>query len=107
MSALVPEHQVTARSVIDVAQDGILGLPFLLAPAFVLGGVLFAVSLLLARSVPTWLGVLSLVGPLLVFASSAGGVLTAALPLLPLGAALVMLAARAAQGPAGREPAAT
>ncbi len=47
MSALVPEHQDTARSVIDVAQDGILGLPFLLAPAFVLGGVLFAVSLLL------------------------------------------------------------
>ncbi len=40
-------------------------------------------------------------------ASGAGGVLTAALSLLPLGAALVMLAAGAAQGPAGREPAAT
>lgn len=107
MSALVPDHQDTARSVIDVAQDGILGLPFILAPAFVIGGVLFAVSLLQTRCVPTWLGVLSLVGPLLVFASSAGGVMTAALPLLPLGAALVLLAARAAQWPAGREPAAT
>lgn len=70
-------------------------------PAFVLGGVLFAVALLVARFFPTWLGVLSLVGPLLVLASSAGGLLTAALPLLPLGAAVVLLAARAAQRPNG------
>lgn len=97
MSALTPDHQDTARSIINVAQDGILGLPFLLAPAFVLGGVLFAVSLLIARSVPTWLALLALVGPLLVFASSAGGLVTAALPLLPLGTALVLLSVRAAQ----------
>jgi hypothetical protein len=95
MSALVPDHQDTARAIIDVAQQGILGLPFLFAPAFVLGGALFAVALLRARAVPTWLGVLSLLGPLLVFASSAGGLLTAALPLLPLGASLVLLAMRA------------
>ncbi|MDQ6715406.1 MAG: hypothetical protein M3Z83_04785 [Actinomycetota bacterium] len=95
MSALVPAHPDTVRAVIDVAQDGILGLPFLFAPAFVLGGVLFALALLLGRGVPVWLGVLSLVGPLLVLASSAGGLLTAALPLLPLGTALVLLAVRA------------
>lgn len=95
MSALVPAHHDTAKAVIDVAQQGILGLPFLFAPAFILGGVLFAVALLRARVVPTWLGVLSLVGPLLVPASSAGGLLTAALPLLPLGASLVLLAGRA------------
>jgi hypothetical protein len=98
MSALVPDHQDTARAIIDVAQQGILGLPFLFAPAFVLGGALFAVALLRARAVPTWLGVLSLIGPLLVFASSAGGLLTAALPLLPLGASLVLLAVRAGFG---------
>ena len=95
MSALVPDHQGTARVIIDVAQQGILGLPFLFAPAFVVGGALFAVALLRARAVPTWLGLLTLIGPLLVPASSAGGLLTAALPLLPLGAALVLLALRA------------
>jgi hypothetical protein len=95
MSALVPDHHDTARAIVEVAQQGILGLPFLFAPAFVIGGVLFAVALLRARAVPTWLGVLSLIGPLLVFASSAGGLLTAALPLLPLGASLVLLAMRA------------
>ena len=98
MSALVPAHPDTARTIIDVAQQGILGLPFLFAPAFVLGGVLFAVALLISREVPTWLGVLSIIGPLLVFASSAGGPATAALPLLPLGASLVMLALRAEPG---------
>jgi len=95
VSALVPDHQDTARAIIDVAQQGILGLPFLFAPAFVLGGVLFAVAVLMARAVPTWLGVLSLIGPPLVLASSAGGLLTAALPLVPLGASLVLLAMRA------------
>lgn len=96
MSALVPGHHDTARAIIEVAQQGILGLPFAFAPAFILGGILFAVALLRSRAVPIWLGVLSLVGPLLVPASSAGGVLTAALPLLPLGASLVLLAGRAA-----------
>ncbi|WP_161988598.1 DUF4386 family protein [Pedococcus bigeumensis] len=95
MSALVPTHPDTARAVIEVAQQGILGLPFLFAPAFVLGGTLFAIALLRARTVPTWLGVLTLFGPLLVPASSAGGLLTAAVPLLPLGAALVLLSLRA------------
>lgn len=95
MSALLPDHQDTARAIIDVAQQGILGLPFLFAPAFVVGGALYAVALLRARAVPTWLGVLCLIGPLLVLASSAGGLLTAALPLLPLGASLVLLALRA------------
>jgi hypothetical protein len=95
MSALVPDHPATARAIIEVAQQGILGLPFLFAPAFVLGGALFAIALLRARAVPTWLGVLTLMGPLLVLASSAGGLLTAAVPLLPLGAALVLLALRA------------
>lgn len=104
MSALVPHHQDTARAIIDVAQQGILGLPFLFAPAFVLGGVLFAVALLISRAVPTWLGVLSLVGPLLVFASSAGGLATAALPLLPLGASLVLLAVRASDRNPARHP---
>jgi hypothetical protein len=98
MSALVPGHPDTAGAIIDVAQQGILGLPFLFAPAFVLGGVLFAVALLISREVPTWLGVLALVGPLRVFASSAGGLATAALPLLPLGASLVILALRAGAG---------
>jgi hypothetical protein len=100
MSALVPDHQDTARAIIGVAQRGILGLPFLFAPAFVVGGTLFGIALLRARAVPTWLGVLTLVGPLLVLASGAGGVLTAAVPLLPLGAALVLLAQRAGS-PAG------
>lgn len=95
MSALVPGHPDTARAVINVAQQGILGLPFLFAPAFVLGGALFAIALLRSRAVPTWLGVLTLIGPLLVPASSAGGLLTAAVPLLPLGAALIILAQRA------------
>ncbi|HEV7195881.1 MAG TPA: hypothetical protein VGN19_08070 [Pedococcus sp.] len=98
MSALVPAHRDTARAIIDVAQQGILGLPFLFAPAFILGGALFALALLRSHAVPTWLGVLSLVGPLLVPASSAGGLLSAALPLLPLGASLVLLAIRAGAG---------
>ena len=95
MSALVPGHQAVARAIIDVAQQGILGLPFLFAPAFIIGGALFGVALLRARAVPIWLGVLTLVGPLLVLVSGAGGLLSAAVPLLPLGVCLVLLALRA------------
>jgi hypothetical protein len=99
MSALVPGHAQTARSMMAVAENsGVLGLPFLLAPALILGGVLMGVALWRSRTVPGWLAALLCVGQVLIGASSGGGLLTAAMPLLPMGVALVLLGRRVISG---------
>ena len=101
MSALVPDHPSTARSILSVAaHSGTLGLPFLLAPALILGGLLMGIALWRSRSVPRWLAALLCVGQVLIGASSGGGLLTAAVPLLPMGVALALLGRRVADGEA-------
>jgi hypothetical protein len=93
MGGLVDQHPEVATSVFEIAgDDPLIGLPFGLAPLFVLGMVLLGVALFRARTVPVWLAALTVVGAIGLFFSSAGGV-SAFLPLLPLGTALVCLGA--------------
>lgn len=100
MGALVPGHDDVARQLFDIANGDdtpLLGLPFTFAPLLVLGLVLVGAGLLRARTVPVWEGALLIVGAVLVFASAGGGVVAAALPLAPLGLALVLVGVRAAR----------
>lgn len=88
MGSLVEKHRDTAEVVYRVADSGaLLGLPFALAPVFVLGMILLGVALLRAGTVPTWLGALVIVGAVALAFSNGGG-LRAFLTLLPLGVAL-------------------
>ncbi len=98
MGSLVPHHSDTAATMIHIANNNpLLGLPFTFAPLLVVGFILLGVALLRAKTVPAWQAILLIVGGLLVFASSGGG-LSAAATLVPLGAALVVLGRRAAVG---------
>jgi hypothetical protein len=91
MGGLVEKHRDLAAKIFDLSDSvPLIGLPFALAPLFVLGMVLVGIALLRARTVPAWLAVLAIVGAVGVFFSSAGGV-SAFIPLLPLGVALVGL----------------
>jgi hypothetical protein len=88
MGSLVEKHPDTAESVYRVADtEALLGLPFALAPVFVLGMILLGIALLRAGTVPTWLGVLVIVGAVALPFSNGGG-LRAFLTLMPLGVAL-------------------
>jgi hypothetical protein len=88
MGSLVEHHRDTAEVLYHVADTGaLLGLPFALAPIFVLGMVLLGAALLRARAVPVWIGVLTIVGAVALPFSNGGG-LRAFLTLLPLGIAL-------------------
>jgi hypothetical protein len=88
MGSLVEKHQDTAEAVYRVADtEALLGLPFALAPVFVLGMILLGIALLRAGTVPTWLGVLVIVGAVALPFSNGGG-LRAFLTLMPLGVAL-------------------
>ena len=98
MGSLVRHHPGTAATVVHIANnEPLLGLPFTLAPLLVIGFVVLGVALLRAKTVPTWEAILLIVGGLLVFVSSGGGLGAAAI-LTPLGAALVLLGRRAARG---------
>jgi hypothetical protein len=88
MGSLVEKHRDTAEALYRVADtEALLGLPFALAPIFVLGMVLLGIALLRARAVPTWLGVITIVGAVALPFSNGGGP-RAFLTLLPLGVAL-------------------
>jgi hypothetical protein len=88
MGSLVEKHQDTAEAVYRVADtEALLGLPFALAPVFVLGMILLGIALLRAGTLPTWLGVLVIVGAVALPVSNGGG-LRAFLTLMPLGVAL-------------------
>ena len=88
MGSLVEDHRDTAEALYRVADtEALLGLPFALAPVFVLGMVLLGAALLRARTVPVWLGVLTIAGAVALPFSNGGG-LRAFLTLLPLGIAL-------------------
>lgn len=92
MSALVRDHPQMARSLVGVADhSGVLGLPFLLAPALIIGGIIIGVALWRSGAVAPWLAALLCVGQVLIGFSSGGGVVSAAVPLLPMGVALVLL----------------
>lgn len=91
MGSLIEKHRDTAEAMYRVADtEALLGLPFALAPVFVLGMVLLGIALLRAGTVPTWLGALTVIGAVALPFSNGGG-LRAFLTLLPLGAALVGL----------------
>lgn len=99
MGGLVEKHRDTAEALYRIADtEPLLSLPFALAPLFVLGMVLLGVGLLRARDLPTWLGMLTIVGGLCVPFSTAGGP-RAFLTLLPLGAALVSVGVTALRRP--------
>jgi hypothetical protein len=84
---VIQHHRNTAETLYRVADnEALLGLPFALAPVFVLGIVLLGIALLQARAVPTWLGALVIVGAVALPFSNGGGV-RAFLTLLPLGLA--------------------
>jgi hypothetical protein len=88
MGSLVDGHRATAEAVYRVADtEPLLGLPFALWPAFVLGMILIGIALLRAHTVPSWLGVLTIVGTVAMAFSNGGGP-RAFLTLLPLGIAL-------------------
>jgi hypothetical protein len=89
MGGLVGHHRDTAEALYEIADsEPLLSLPFALAPLFVVGMVLLGIALLRARTVPAWIGALTVLGGLVVPFSTAGGP-RAFLTLLPLGAALV------------------
>lgn len=91
MGGLVEKHRDTAEALYRIADsEPLLSLPFAFAPLFVLGMVLLGVAVLRARDLPTWLGVLTIVGGLCVPFSTAGGP-RAFVTLLPLAAALIAL----------------
>ncbi|MFI5694666.1 DUF4386 family protein [Kribbella sp. NPDC051586] len=91
MGGLVPDHQDLAASLFTLSDSvPLIGLPFAFAPLFVLGTVLLGIALLRARTVPAWIGGLTILGALTVPFSTAGGV-RAFLTLLPLGVAFVAL----------------
>lgn len=91
MGGLVEKNPGLATALFEISDtEPLIGLPFALAPLFVLGMVLLGIALYRARTVPVWLAVLTIVGAVGVFFSSAGGV-SAFIPLLPLGIALVGL----------------
>lgn len=101
LGALVPDHDDLAHQLFDIANGDdapLLGLPFTFAPLLVLGLVLLGTGLLRARVVPAWEGGLLILGAVLILLSAGGGVLAAALPLAPLGLALVLIGLRAARG---------
>jgi hypothetical protein len=99
MGGLVDQHRGTAEAVYKIADsEPLLSLPFALAPLFVVGMVLLGASLLWARTVPWWLGALTVLGGLVVPFSTAGGT-RAFLTLLPLGAALVAVGITALRRP--------
>jgi hypothetical protein len=88
MGSVVQNHRDTAETLYRVADtEALLGLPFALAPVFVLGMILLGIAMLRARTVATWLGALVIVGAGAVPFSNGGG-FRAFLTLLPLGIAL-------------------
>ncbi|MDQ1643043.1 MAG: hypothetical protein QOJ90_2394 [Actinomycetota bacterium] len=100
MGSLVEKHADLATTLFKISDtEPLIGLPFALAPLFVLGMVLLGIALFRARTVPIWLAVLTIVGAVGVFFSSAGGA-SAFIPLLPLGIALVGLGTIALRRPA-------
>lgn len=99
MGGLVEKHRDLATALFKISDTApLIGLPFALAPLFVLGMVLLGTALYRARAVPVWLAVLTIVGAVGVLFSSAGGV-SAFIPLLPLGIALVGLGTIALRRP--------
>jgi hypothetical protein len=99
MGGLVEQHRSTAEALFKIANsEPMLSLPFALAPLFVVGMVLLGISLLRARTVPLWLGAITIVGGLVVPFSTAGGP-RAFITLLPLGAALVAVGITALRRP--------
>lgn len=100
LGALVPDHDDLAHQLLDIANGDdapLLGLPFTFAPLLVLGLVLVGAGLIRSRGVPVREGALLIVGSAMVFLSAGGGVVAAALPLAPLGLALVLIGLRAAR----------
>lgn len=91
MGWLVKSDPETAVAIFQGSDtSSLVGLPFALAPLFVLGMVLLGAALIRARTVPLWLAALTILGAVMVPLSTAGG-LSAFLILLPLGSALVGL----------------
>lgn len=99
MGGLVEQHRGTAEAMFKIADsEPMLTLPFALAPLFVIGMLLLGISLLRARTVPRWLGPLTILGGLVVPFSTAGGP-RAFVILLPLGAALLAVGITALRRP--------
>lgn len=98
MGGLSRDHGELAGQVMDLAAGDrapLLSLPFLFAPLLVLGLILCGAALIRSRAVPWWEGAVLILGAALVLVSAGGGWAAAALPLTPLGVALVLLARRA------------
>ena len=87
---------VTGSATALTTRQRSVGRPRTTAPPLVLGLVLVGAGLVRARTVPVWEGALLIGGAVLVFLSAGGGMVAAALPLAPLGLALVLLGLRAA-----------
>lgn len=94
--ALAPPDAVAIIEAMD--QLGLVGLPisFLSIPLFAFGGILIGVALLCARTVPTWLPILLLVGIPLAGATAGMGPV-AAVAQLPLTVGFVILGVLAAR----------
>jgi hypothetical protein len=91
MGWLVKSDPHTAVTIFQGSDNSpLIGLPFSLAPLFVLGMVLLGAALIRARAVPLWLAAMTILGAVMLPFSTAGG-LSAFLILLPLGSALVGL----------------
>jgi hypothetical protein len=94
MAMLVGTDRPVAARVFDVASTSTIGgLPFLLAPAMLVGLLLLGIALLRARTVPVVYAVVLAVGAVLAALAPGGGWL-GALGHLPLAVALALLATR-------------